>query len=149
MATTYRLRIVTPERVVYDRDVTEIIVRSTEGEIGILAHHMQIITPLIPHIMTVYEAESGKTEQIAIGGGFMEVQDASTTILADSAETADMVDVARAERARQRALERINTGASQTAVDLARAQRALTRAENRLKLTGQNLDHHVASTTGH
>ncbi|MCL5116481.1 MAG: F0F1 ATP synthase subunit epsilon [Firmicutes bacterium] len=147
MATTYRLRVVTPERVIYDKDVTEIIVRTTEGEIGILAHHMQIITPLVPHIMTVYDPD-GKIEQIAVGGGFLEVQAESTTVLADSAETADMVDVARAERARQRALERLNTGASQTAVDLARAQRALARAENRLKLAGRDLQH-MASTTTH
>ncbi len=148
MATTYRLRVVTPERVVYDRDVIEIIVRSTEGEIGILAHHMQIITPLVPHIMTVYDPD-GKTEQMAIGGGFLEVQDASTIILADSAETADMVDVARAERARQRALERINTGSTQSTVDLARAQRSLARAENRLKLTGRDLTRGQPTTTTH
>lgn len=143
MATTYRLRVVTPERVIYDQEVTEIIVRTTEGEIAILAHHMQIITPLVSHLMTVYDAE-GKTEQVAVGGGFLEVQDSGTTILADSAETADMVDVARAERARQRAVERLNTGASQTGVDLARAQRSLARAENRLKLTGRDL--HAGST---
>lgn len=146
MATTYRLRVVTPERVVYDRDVVEIIVRSTEGEIGILAHHMQIITPLVPHIVTIYDPD-GKTEQLAIGGGFLEVQDTSTIILADSAETADMVDVARAERARQRALERINRGSAQSAVDLARAQRSLARAENRLKLTGRDLARGQATTT--
>ncbi|NMP21002.1 ATP synthase F1 subunit epsilon [Sulfobacillus harzensis] len=146
MATTYRLRVVTPERVVYDKDVTEMIVRSTEGEIGILAHHMQIITPLVPHIMTVYDPD-GKTEQLAIGGGFLEVQDTSTIILADSAETADMVDVARAERARQRAVERISMGSSQATVDLARAQRALARAENRLKLAGRDISRATTAST--
>ncbi|MCY0864626.1 MAG: ATP synthase F1 subunit epsilon [Sulfobacillus sp.] len=140
MATTYRLRVVTPERTIYDRPVVMIVVRSTEGEIGILAHHMQIITPLLPHIMTIY-LEDGKTEQMTIGGGFLEVQADETTVLADSAETADMVDIARAERARQRALERLNTGGGQTAVDLARAERALKRAENRLKLAGRLMTH--------
>ena len=147
MATSYRLRVVTPERVVFDKDVTEIIVRTTEGEIAILAHHMQIVTPMVPHIATVYDPD-GKTEQLTIGGGFMEVQDTQTIILADSAETADMVDVARAERARQRAVERLGTGATQTAVDLARAKRALSRAENRLKLTGREIQHGAASTRG-
>lgn len=146
MATTYRLRVVTPERVILDKDVTEIIVRTTEGEIGILARHMQIVSPLVPHIMTVYDPD-GKIEQLTVGGGFIEVKEGGVTILADSAETADMVDVARAERARQRSLERLNTGASQTAVDLARAKRSLARAENRLKLTGRNVQQITASTT--
>lgn len=145
MATNYRLRVVTPERVVLDQETPEIIVRTTEGEIGILAHHLQIISPLVPHIMAVYDPD-GKTEQVAIGGGFIEVQADGVTILADSAETADMVDVARAERSRQRALERLNTGASKESVDLARAKRALTRAENRLRLAGRDLQSMGAST---
>jgi F-type H+-transporting ATPase subunit epsilon len=138
MATSYRLKVVTPERVMVDRDVTEIILRTTEGEIGILAHHMQIISPLVPHIMTLYNLD-GKTEQMTVSGGFIEVKDDGVIILADAAETADMVDVARAERARARALEQLNTGQSRETVDLARAQRALIRAENRLKLAGRDL----------
>lgn len=144
MAKTYRFRVVTPERVVYDQAVTEIIVRSTEGEIGILAFHVQLITPLVPHIMTIYQ-EDGKIVQLAIGGGFLEVQHEGTTILADSGETADLVDVARAERSRQRALERLGTGSSSSAsVDLARAKRSLQRAENRLKLAGRDIQHMTA-----
>jgi F-type H+-transporting ATPase subunit epsilon len=138
MATTYRLRIVTPEQVMWDKDVTQITLRTTEGEIGILAHHMQIVSPLVPHIMTVYEPD-GKIDQMSISGGFIEVKEDGVTILADSAETADMVDVARAQRARERALELINAAHSQTSVDIKRAQRALTRAENRLKLSGRDL----------
>ncbi len=135
MATTYHLKIVTPERTVYDAPVTFIIVRSTEGEIGILAHHMQIITPLVPHIITVYP-ETGKTEQFTIGGGFLEVGDETTVVLADSAERASEIDVARAQLARQRAVETI--GQAKPDVDLIRAKRALERAENRLKLSGHS-----------
>lgn len=143
MATSYKLRVVTPEQVVGDKDVTELILRTTEGEIGILAHHMQIISPLVPCIMTVYDPD-GSTEEITVGGGFVEVKDDGVTVLADSAERADTIDVARAQRARERALEILSTGAAGANVDLARAQRALTRAENRLKLAGrgvQNMPH--------
>ncbi len=132
MATTYQLRVVTPDRTVYDKPVTMIIVRSTEGEIGILAHHVHIITPLIPHIMTIYGAD-GKMEHLNIGGGFLEVGD-TTVVLADSAEWSSEIDVARAQRARERAVEILSTGKDD--VDLKRAQRALQRAENRLKLAG-------------
>lgn len=138
MATSYRLRVVTPERVVIDQDATEIIVRTTEGEIGILAHHMQIISPLVPHIMTIYDVD-GKTMQITVSGGFIEVKDDGVTLLADAAETAELIDVARAQRARERALEMVNGAHGQTGVDLARAQRAIARAENRLRLAGQDL----------
>ncbi len=130
MATSYRLKVVTPERTVCDQAVTMISVRSTEGEIGILAHHVHIITPLVPYVMTIYGAD-GKTEHLNLGGGFLEVGD-TTIILADSAEWASEIDVARAERARQRAVEMLATGGPN--IDLKRAQRALARAENRLKL---------------
>lgn len=133
MATTYQLKIVTPERTLFEGPVTYIIVRSTEGEIGILAHHMQLITPLVPHIITVYPA-NGKTEQFTIGGGFLEVGDTTTVVLADSAERASEIDVARAQKARERALETI--GKAEPNIDLIRAKRALARAENRLKLAG-------------
>ena len=134
MATTYHLKIVTPERTMFDGPASYIIVRSTEGEIGILAHHMQLITPLIPHIITVYP-ENSKTEQFTIGGGFLEVGDTTTVVLADSAEMASEIDVARAERARQRALEVL--GKEDPNVDLLRAKRALARAENRLRFAGR------------
>lgn len=134
MATSYPLKVVTPERTVYDGPVTLIIVRSVEGEIGIMAHHVQLITPLLPHIMTVHQAD-GSTRYLTIGGGFLEVTAEQTIVLADSAETPDAVDLARAERARQRALEQISLGGPN--VDLKRAQRALTRAENRLRLARQ------------
>lgn len=142
MATTYRLKVVTPDHTVYDGMVEMIVVRTTEGEIAILAKHMQIISPLVPHLMTLYVGD-GKTEQLAVGGGFLEVRDQETTLLADAAETAGRVDVARAERARQRAVQRLATGTPN--VDLIRAQRALARAENRLKLVGRPTDS-VAAT---
>ncbi|MCY0908023.1 MAG: ATP synthase F1 subunit epsilon [Sulfobacillus thermotolerans] len=135
MATPYHLKIVTPERTVFDGPVTYIIVRSTEGEIGILAHHMQIITPLVPHIITVYP-EAGNVEQFTIGGGFLEVGNDTTVVLADSAERASEIDVARAQLARQRALETI--AQAKPDIDLIRAKRALQRAENRLKLAGHS-----------
>lgn len=128
---TYQLRVVTPERVVYEDEVNMIVVRSVEGEIGIMAHHVQLITPLLPHIMTIYRTD-GKTELLTIGGGFLEVGEDKVIVLADSAETPDAVDVARAERARERALEMLNVSGPD--IDLKRAQRALARAENRLKL---------------
>ncbi len=134
MATAYHLKIVSPDRTVFDGPVTYIIVRSTEGEIGILAHHMQLITPLVPHIITVYP-ENREAEMFTIGGGFLEVGDETTMVLADSAEKASDIDVARAKLAQQRAVETIGKNAPD--IDLIRAKRALARAENRIKLAEQ------------
>lgn len=145
MATTYQLKIVTPERAVLTEPVVMIVVRSTEGEIGIMANHMRIVTPLVPHLMTIYR-EEGPTEQLTIGGGFLEVGTSQTVVLADSAERASDIDVERAERAKQRALERLATGGLAD-VDIKRAQKALARAENRLKLVGR--PGYTASTAAH
>ncbi len=128
----FRLRVVTPEHTVVDEPVTEIVTRSVEGELGVLAHHMPLITPLVPHVMTVYQDGEG-TQSIVVSGGFMEVGSEGVLILADAAETPDQIDRGRAEAARERAETRIRNGGAE--IDLARAKRALARAENRLQAT--------------
>lgn len=127
---TYRLRVITPERTVFDQPVTEIITRSVEGELGILAHHLPIITPLAAHALTIYR-EDGETERIAVSGGFLEVGPGETVILADTAELPGEIDRERAEAARDRAQELLSRGGPD--VDLPRAQRALARALSRLE----------------
>ena len=133
---TFRLRVVTPERTVFDRTASEIVTRSVEGEIGILAHHMPIITPLVPHALTVY-LEDQTVEHLAVAGGFLEVHGEEVLILADAAEPAAEVDVSRAEAARARAEARL----AQTSedVDIPRAQRALARALSRIS-AAQDVD---------
>ena len=139
----FRLRVVTPEHTVFDESVAEIVTRSVEGELGVLAHHMPLITPLVPHTMTLYLDAEG-TRSIVVSGGFMEVGSEGVLILADAAETPDQIDVGRAEAARERAETRLGGGAAD--IDLARAKRALARAENRLQATGH---HSGASTPTH
>lgn len=126
---TYRLRVITPDRTVFDQRVNEIITRSVEGELGILAHHLPIITPLAPHALTIY-LEDGGTERVAISGGFLEVGRDEVVILADTAELPHEIDRERAEAARARAEDLLSRGGPD--VDLPRAQRALARALSRL-----------------
>ena len=128
---TFHLRVVTPERTVLDREVTAIITRSVEGELGILPHHMPLITPLVAHVLTVY-LEDQNTLHIAVAGGFLEVNPEATVILADFAEIADEIDQTRAEAARERAQGRLASPDAE--IDVARAKRALARAESRLKV---------------
>lgn len=128
---SYSLKVVTPERTVYEGPVTFLIARSSEGEIGILAHHVNMVTPLVPHLLAV-TLENGQVEHMHVGGGFLEIGPEHVIILADAAELPDEVDVARAENARERARTRIDQGGSD--LDLRRAKMALERAEARLRL---------------
>ena len=118
---------VTPDKGdVLSKDINMLIVRSTAGELGILPRHANLLTELLPHAMKV-KADGGET-LVAIGGGFMEVTPEQITILADSAELPENIDVDRAKRAMQRAEERI----AQYKQNVARANAALARAKARL-----------------
>lgn len=131
---TIRLELVTPDKGdVLSKDINMLIVRSTAGELGILPRHANLLTELLPHAMKV-KADGGET-LVAIGGGFMEVTPEQITILADSAELSDTIDVDRAKRAMQRAEERIaqyKQNVKDSMIDIARANAALARAKARL-----------------
>ena len=106
LATT-RLEIVSPDRVVYSEDVRMVIVRSTGGELGILPKHAPLVTGLEPHALRV-KFEDGRDEQlIACAGGFMEVTPEKVTVLATAAEAPVDIDVNRAQKAFDRARERL------------------------------------------
>lgn len=128
MAATIRLEIVTPDRLVYDRDVHMVIARATDGEIGILPGHAPLIAGLAFAPLRVKDGDGIK--QFAVCGGFMEVQPDKITVLADTAETAEEIDVKRAEEAKARAEKRLMSG--DDGIDTVRAELALQRALVRL-----------------
>lgn len=128
MAESFEIEIVTPERVVERDVVTELQLPTTNGYIGVLAGHAPLITELgIGEIS--YKAD-GQTYKIAVAWGFAEVLPNKTTILAEVAERAEDIDVARAQKAKQRAEERLRSANPDT--DFERAQVALERATARL-----------------
>ena len=131
-----KLEIVSPDRVVYSDDIAMLIVRSTGGELGILPHHAPLVTGLLPHAMHVKFPD--REELIAVSGGFMEVQPEKITVLASAAEEPIDIDINRAQRAYQRAKERIEAFRSASAskeIDLQRAEAALRSAIARLDAT--------------
>jgi len=131
-----KLEIVTQERRVYSADDVEMVVApGTEGEMGILPHHAPLITALQEGIMRVKRA-SGDEEVLAIHGGFMEVLPDKVTVLADTAERAEEIDIARAEEARQRA-EELMQQHREDKTDYARAEAALRRSSLRLKVASR------------
>lgn len=128
---TFVLTVITPERIVLQENVSMVIVRTVDGEIGVLPGHIPLVAPLAIGPMRI---KSGEEERnAAINGGFIEITGRQVTILCESAELAEEIDVARAESAKQRALARLDTK-QQSDIDYARAQAALQRATVRLKV---------------
>jgi F-type H+-transporting ATPase subunit epsilon len=129
----FQLEIVTPERRVYSGAAERFQGPGTEGSFGVLARHAPFLTSLKTGQLAFLDAK-GKERRMAASGGFVEVGDNQVTVLAETAEFAEDIDVARARAARSRAQERLEK--KEEGIDLARAQAALARALNRLKVRG-------------
>ena len=125
-----RLEIVTAERVVYSEDVDVLVAPGVDGELGILPRHAPLLTILKPGEIRV--VKNGEESYIAVSGGFLEVLGNKVTILADTAEHAEEIDVQRAEEAVSRARERL--ASAPTDMDLERALVSLRRSQARLRV---------------
>lgn len=136
MARKIRLDIVTPERVAFSAEVNMVIARSSAGDIGILPGHAPLIAGLeiAPLRLMTDEGEA----QIALSGGFIEVQPEKVTLLANSAELAEEIDIERAEAAKKRA-EGWLKGSEE--FDAKRAEIALRRAVVRLRVADYGKHH--------
>lgn len=131
MAKTFKLEIVTPEKIVFSEDVVSLVAPAEEGYLGVLAGHAPLLCALKPGEIKI-RRESGEL-LYATSGGFMEVMPKKTSILCESAEAPESVDVARAEKAKQRAKDRIARPGKD--VDLERAEASVARAENRIRVS--------------
>jgi F-type H+-transporting ATPase subunit epsilon len=127
---TVKLDIVTAEKIVYSGDVDIVIAPGSEGQLGILPHHAPLMTALNAGELI---ARKGNEEyMMAISGGFLEVLPDRIIVLADAAERAEEIDIARAEEAKKRAQESLAHSASQ--VEVASAEAALRRAIARIEV---------------
>jgi len=126
-----KLDIVTAERVVYSGDVDEVVAPGVSGQLGILPHHAPLMTIL--QAGELVAKNSGRDEIMAISGGFLEVRPDRIIILADAAERAEEIDMARAAAAKQRAEERLRDRKA-IGLDQAAAEAALKRALARLSV---------------
>ncbi len=127
-----KLEIVTVERVLFSEDVDMVIAPGTEGVMGILPNHASLLTALNYGELVV--RKQGEDDQsFAIGGGFMEVLPNKVTVLADVAEHADEINVQRAQEARDRVKDIIDSG-NLSVDDMVRAEAAIRRAMIRIKV---------------
>ena len=121
------VQIVTPDGLVYDHHAAFVSVKTIDGELGILPHHINTIAVLAVDQVKVRRIDDDKhINWIAVNGGI---------IVADSAERARDIDISRAERAKLRAEKAIEEAKDQHSVDMERrAKIALQRAINRINV---------------
>lgn len=125
---TFKLKVVTPERVFYEGDVTMVEFNTTEGQIGILKKHVPTTVIVSPGVLII--TEEAETKYAALHAGFAEILQDEVTILAELVEWPDEIDTNRAEEARIRAERRI--AANDDGTDLDRAEVALKKAIARI-----------------
>ena len=126
--TPFQLKIVTPDGLIYDGQAEELVVRTTSGDLGILAGHVNCVAPLGMGRATVII--DGKRRYAACIGGMVSVVGGAVTLVPTTFEWAESIDAARAEAAQQRAEDALRRkDASDTEIKLAQAKlhRALVR----------------------
>ena len=134
MADKIRLRVVTPTRLVLDEDVDEVTAHGELGEFGVLPDHIAFLSTLVAGELTYKQGATKRT--LAVGGGYAEVLDNVMTVLAPAAEFASEVDVARAQRAKERAEKQL-AQLNQEEKDRQTAETALQRALVRLQVASK------------
>ncbi len=125
----FELAIMAPDHKLFEGRARALIAPGVEGYFGVLARHAPMVAQLGPGVLTVTE-ERGEKHYYAVSSGFLEVNPDGVTILADTAEAAEEVDVERARAAEARARQRLHAHAKE--IDLIRAEAALHRALARL-----------------
>jgi F-type H+-transporting ATPase subunit epsilon len=133
MADTIELEIVTPERLVVKDQATEIQIPGRNGYLGILPGHAPLITELAVGEITY--SNGGTPTRLSVAWGFAEVLPDKVTILAETAERAEDIDIPRAEAARDRAQQSLKQAEDADAYE--DASNALARAEARLAVAQQ------------
>ena len=134
MADELTLEIVTPERVVFNGVVEEVTIPGTEGEFGVLRGHTSLLSSV--DVGELAFVRDHKKTRFAVNTGYVEVTASKVTVLVETAERADEIDVERARRARERAEGKM-AKLSKEDVDFEKAKLALLRAVTRLNVSGK------------
>ena len=138
MADNIRLEIVTPEKEVVNDMAQIVMAPGSLGEFGVLSGHTPFMTSLKTGTIH-YRDENGKDQYVFVSGGFAEALPDQVTVLAESAERMEDIDMERAKAALERAENRLAQDKTKEDIDFARARAALERALVRLKLAGTSM----------
>ncbi len=126
---TFLLEIYTPFGKYYDRYVDELIVQSDDFVLGILPNHAPLVSKV--KVSKMFIIQNGDRKCYAIGEGLINITKDGVTLVLESIESKDDIDIDRARDAKKRAEERLATLVN---IDVERAQRALNRANNRISV---------------
>ena len=129
---TFGLKIIASDRVFYEGRCRKLILPAPDGEMGILANHENMVIAINVGDARM-EVEEDSWVDVAVGAGFAEVVNNRVTVLVDTAERPEEIDVRRAEEAKERAEEQMRQ--KQSIQEYYRTQASLARAMNRLKVS--------------
>ena len=133
MNNTIHFKIATPEKVVYEKDILQVSIPTTTGEITVLPHHSPLVSILQAGELKIKD-QNGE-QVIAVAGGFLEVRaNNEIVILADNAERVEQIDIDRAQEAKTRAEEQMAIVKGKENVDYARLQAVIDREMNRIRV---------------
>lgn len=110
MAEPMQVEVVSADRVVWSGTSTNVIAKTTDGEIGILPGHSPVLAVLQPSAVVIFAADGKQREIIAVDGGFVSVSQGRVSILSEYARMADEISVAQAERELAEAQQRLDSG---------------------------------------
>ena len=133
MADTIRFEFISQERIILQDDVNMVIAPGASGVLGILPRHAPLMAVIAPGELVV-KKDGQEDRYYAVGGGFMEVRPDKVILLARSGESAEEIDLARAQEARQRAEELLAAGEMDSAERRRVMELALRRSRVRLKV---------------
>jgi len=133
MAQQLKLEVVTPERQILSETVDAVTLPGLGGELGILPGHTPLISQLQTGVLSYTTA--GKTLQLHVSGGFLEVKDDVVSVLAEIAERPEEIDAGRARLSREQTEKQLSTWSGSEA-DLEEARVKLERSLVRLQLAG-------------
>ena len=126
----FRLQVITPDRIFYDGEAELVELTTSEGEMGVLKGHIPLTAILVPGILKI--KEDGQERKAALHDGFVEIFQDHMTILAESCEWPEEIDINRAKEAKIRAERRLSSGEDN--VNTARAEMALRKSLVRIEL---------------
>lgn len=130
---TFHVRVVTPHGVYREWDTAILNIQTGDGDQGILANHMPLVTMLKIGKMT--SDIDGKREEFAVAGGLFYFRENLAEVLTDAIENKVDIDIARAEKSKERAEERLRK--ADPSIDIKRAEVSLKKAMNRLSVGGK------------
>jgi len=132
-----KFKIVTPEKTVYEDTVDQVTLPTQDGEITVLPNHIPLISVLTSGELVA--KKGGEEIAMAVSGGMIEVQKNEITILADTAERAEEIDIKRAEEAKQRAEKLKDEKIRSDETDYATAAAILEKNLARIKVARKHL----------